>query len=191
MDAIDVAIIGGGVNGLAVAYMLGQHYPSKSIFVFEKNKYLGEEQSSRNSGVLHSGYGYTPRSLKAEFCPRGNKMAKALCAAEGIPCAAAPKYVVAKNTGEKATLSFYYQRARENGVQAELIDRVELQRREPNVSGIAALCTPETAVIDAASYIKTLERRARRQGAQILTHTKVTALIPERNSFLITAEQQQ
>ena len=69
----NIAIVGGGVVGLATAYKLQSHFPELKIVVFEKEKELAYHQSGRNSGVLHSGLYYTPGSLKAKNCVKGRR----------------------------------------------------------------------------------------------------------------------
>src|SRR5215831_2417777 len=81
----DIAIVGGGIVGLATAYRLGQRFPQQRVVVLEKEAELGAHQTGHNSGVLHSGIYYKPGSLKALNCREGKKAMEAFCAAEGIP----------------------------------------------------------------------------------------------------------
>ena len=69
----DVAIIGGGIVGLATAYQLTEQYPTLSLAVLEKEDRLATHQSGRNSGVIHSGIYYAPGSLKAVNCREGRR----------------------------------------------------------------------------------------------------------------------
>lgn len=191
MDEIDVAIIGGGVNGLAVAYMLGQHSPGKSIFVFEKNKYLGEEQSGRNSGVRHSGYQYQVGTLKSRLCHSANKMLRRFAQEHGIADACTGKYIVATTPEEVDRLDFYHRRAFENGTNIELLDRIALQEREPNLEALAALYTSDTGVIDVASYVRTLRNLIVQQEGNILTESKILGITPKRDNFVVRVQQHQ
>ena len=59
---VDCLIIGAGVAGLSVGRELSLSY--QDIFIIEKNKYIGEEISSRNSEVIHAGIYYKNGSLK-------------------------------------------------------------------------------------------------------------------------------
>ena len=67
----DVAIVGGGIVGLAVARALVAARPGRRVVVLEKEAEVGRHQSGRNSGVLHSGIYYKPGSLKARLCRSG------------------------------------------------------------------------------------------------------------------------
>ncbi|MBI2103355.1 FAD-dependent oxidoreductase [Candidatus Woesearchaeota archaeon] len=84
MESVDYTIIGGGVIGLAIGYYLTQQYPSAATALFERNKYLGEEQSGRNSGVLDVGHLYRHDSLKTRLCPKRNRMLARFALAKGI-----------------------------------------------------------------------------------------------------------
>ena len=68
-DHIHIAVIGGGVIGCAVAWELSERYDG--VFLFEKNSGItqGENQSSRNSGVIHSGI-YSPIVLDCDLSLR-------------------------------------------------------------------------------------------------------------------------
>ena len=80
----DVAIIGGGIVGLATGYQLARQFPDKKIVLFEKEAALAEHQTGRNSGVIHSGIYYKPGSLKAVNCREGRKALIQFCQEEGI-----------------------------------------------------------------------------------------------------------
>ena len=67
----DVAIVGGGIVGLATAYRLTQRFPDRSLIILEKEDRVAAHQTGRNSGVIHSGIYYTPGSLKARNCRAG------------------------------------------------------------------------------------------------------------------------
>ena len=81
MDEMAISIIGGGVIGCAVAMELSRLY--EGIYLFEKNPGIthGENQSSRNSGVIHSGiyYDRETRPLKAKLCVEGNGLLYDFC----------------------------------------------------------------------------------------------------------------
>ena len=71
MDSADIAIIGGGIVGLASAFRITERFPDKKVIVIEKETSVGAHQSGHNSGVLHSGIYYKPGSLKAINCREG------------------------------------------------------------------------------------------------------------------------
>ena len=73
MISTDVAIIGGGIVGLATAYQLTRELPGRRVVVLEKEAELALHQTGHNSGVLHSGIYYKPGSLKAINCRQGKR----------------------------------------------------------------------------------------------------------------------
>src|SRR2546421_11734606 len=123
MNTADVAIIGGGIVGLATAYNVARTYLGKKLIVLEKERGLAQHQTGHNSGVLHSGIYYKPGSLKAITCREGKKAMEAFCAAEGIAHEICGKVIVAVSEADLPALERIYERGVANGVRCELIDR--------------------------------------------------------------------
>src|SRR5438093_4415981 len=123
MQQADVAIIGGGIVGLATAYNLTQRFPERRIVVLEKEAQLAQHQTGHNSGVLHSGIYYKPGSLKALNCRAGKQAMEAFCAAEQIAYEICGKVIVAVDETELPALERIYQRGQANGVTCSLADR--------------------------------------------------------------------
>jgi len=111
---VDVAIIGAGVIGLAIASELAQQ--ERGVFVFEKNHTFGLETSSRNSEVIHAGIYYPEDSLKAELCVEGKGLLYELCEKHGITYKKLGKIILAVNEKEIAQLEKLYEQGRKNGV---------------------------------------------------------------------------
>ena len=72
-ERYDVAVVGGGIVGLAAARELQLRHPSLSMVLLEKEGELATHQTGHNSGVIHSGVYYTPGTLKAKLCVEGNR----------------------------------------------------------------------------------------------------------------------
>ncbi|SVD18180.1 uncharacterized protein METZ01_LOCUS371034, partial [marine metagenome] len=73
-DRCDIAVIGGGILGIATAMRLAQEYPKYKVVVLEKEAGLARHQTGHNSGVIHAGIYYTPGSQKANLCTVGSRM---------------------------------------------------------------------------------------------------------------------
>src|SRR5271163_1409778 len=101
-DRANIVIIGGGVVGCAIARAVSTHW--SDVFLLEALPKLGMGASSRNSGVIHSGLYYTPGSLKAKHCVRGNRLTYEFCAANGVPHRNTGKLVVASSPEEAREL---------------------------------------------------------------------------------------
>lgn len=144
----EYCIIGAGVVGLAVARELSLQ-KKKKIVVCEKEEHAGLHASGRNSGVLHAGIYYTAGSLKASTCIEGNRLMKSFCRAKGIPVKESGKVIVAKNEHQLPALHILEQRAKNNGVEVELINTKQLADIEPCAKTYKeALYSPQTAVVD-------------------------------------------
>lgn len=146
----------------------------KDVFLLEQMPKLGMGASSRNSGVIHSGLYYTPGSLKASLCVRGNKLTYEFCAAHGVPHRNTGKLVVATSREQEPKLAELIERGRANGVEGlRLIDAVAIRGREPHVAGTAAIEVPSTGIVASEDLVKAYARVAVEQGADIVTHAKV------------------
>jgi L-2-hydroxyglutarate oxidase LhgO len=157
-DKADVLICGGGIIGLTIVEsLLKEGY--ENIVILEKEKTLGEHASGRNSGVLHAGIYYSPNSLKARFCHKGNVMMKKYCRENNIPVLETGKVIVTKNEDEIELLRDLYQRALTNGVNAELIDEERLKTIEPyaKTKGLA-LYSPDTAVVSPKDILENIRK---------------------------------
>ncbi len=173
---VDVAIVGGGIVGLATAHrLLGQH-PGLRVVVIEREAEVGQHQSSRNSGVLHAGLYYTPGSAKARWSRAGKPLMERFCAEHGVSVARTGKVVVAVDRAEIPALDALAERARTNGVEVHRIGPDGLRDHEPHVTGEAGLWTPETAVTDFGAVCHALADAIRTAGGEVRTDTEVVDL---------------
>lgn len=172
-----VAVIGGGIVGVAVARELLVRQPDAEVTVFEKEDRLASHQTGRNSGVVHAGLYYQPGSAKALLCRRGVGLLEQYCAQRGITRIACGKVLVALNEVERSRLADIEDRARANGVPGiRVIGKAELRELEPHVQGIAALHSPSTSIVDYAEVTHSLAADAAAAGAKILLGHEVTGL---------------
>ncbi|XP_051252006.1 L-2-hydroxyglutarate dehydrogenase, mitochondrial [Dicentrarchus labrax] len=145
----DVAVVGGGIVGLATARELLLRHPSLSFILLEKEKELAVHQSGHNSGVIHSGIYYTPGSLKARLCVRGATLAYEYCEKKGLPYKKCGKLIVAVEQEEIPRLKALYERGMKNNVRdLSIVDAKGIRDREPYCRGIMALDSPYTGIVD-------------------------------------------
>lgn len=190
MDTIDLAVVGGGVVGLSTAHHWGRRFPGQTVVVFDKNKFLGEEQSGRNSGTFHTGYQYPKDSLKSKLSLLAIVAGKEFAAEYGVPYATVGKVVVATTEEQLPRLRDFYLRAKEKGVNIEYLTREAIKELEPNVEALAGLYTKDTGIIDTATYIRTLAQVVERQEGVVLKHAMVKQVIPDGNDFILQINQQ-
>ncbi|OQP86553.1 hydroxyglutarate oxidase [Rhizobium rhizosphaerae] len=172
----DLAVIGGGIVGLATALSVSTRFPDLSLVVLEKEDQLASHQTGRNSGVIHAGVYYQPGSLKARFCKEGAEATLAFCRMHDIPFDQCGKMIVATGTDELPRLAALEGRCRENGLTVERLDAAELHRREPQIIGVGALFVPSSGIVDYAAIARTMAGLLARRGVEIRTGTTVTAL---------------
>ena len=163
----EYCIVGGGIVGFATAMKLIESDPSARVLLLEKESEPGQHQSSHNSGVIHAGIYYAPGSLKARLCREGLTTTKAFCLDHGILFEECGKLIVATNDVELTRINALHERAAANGVNLEKIDGAELARREPNITGVAALFSPDTAIVDFGLVCRRIADDVAGQGAVI------------------------
>lgn len=173
----DVAIVGGGIVGLATAYRLLERRPNLRLVLLEREAELASHQTGHNSGVIHAGLYYAAGSRKALLCREGKPALEAFCRGHGIPVERPGKLVVAVSENELPRLEEIARRAEANGVPG--LARVGPERMreiEPHVRGVAALHSPETAVVDFRLVARALADEVRVRGGEIRTHWEVIAI---------------
>lgn len=185
MQQADVAIIGGGIVGLATAYRLQERFPGKTVVVLEKEREVGQHQTGHNSGVLHSGIYYKPGSLRATNCREGKRAMQEFCDKENIPYQLCGKVIVAIDNAEIPQLEKIYERGLANGVTCQLIDGDRLREIEPHSAGIRAIHVPEAGIIDYRQVCERLALRISEAGGEIKTSAKVTGMYRREGRMLI------
>ncbi|MGB5236271.1 MAG: L-2-hydroxyglutarate oxidase [Flavobacteriaceae bacterium] len=145
----DVAIIGGGIVGLSVAYNLSIERPDMRIVIIEKESEVAFHQTGRNSGVIHSGIYYQPGSAKAVNCKKGYNLLLEFCRRERIEHDICGKLIVATSPEEEPKLMDIYSRGQENGLKGlRLLDPAEFRNIEPHVEGIKAIFVPQAGIVN-------------------------------------------
>lgn len=174
---LKIAIIGGGIVGLASAYRLGQRFPGLSVTVLEKESGPGRHQSGHNSGVLHSGLYYKPGSSKARLAVEGIRRMTAFCAAHAIAHEICGKVVIATEAEEIPRLHALMERGKANGLEGlELLGPERIRELEPHAAGIAGLRVPQEGIVDYGAVMNALVREVRRKGDEVLFSSEVKRL---------------
>jgi L-2-hydroxyglutarate oxidase LhgO len=175
----DVAVVGGGIIGLACAREVLVRRPGTRLVLLEKEDRLGAHQSSHNSGVVHAGIYYAPGSLKARLCREGVGRLRAFCDEHGVPVREAGKLIVASTAEDLGRLADLEDRAARNGVPGvRRLAAAEIAEVEPNAVGVAALHSPHTAIVDFAEVCRALQADLVARGATVATGHEVTSVAP-------------
>lgn len=163
----DIAILGGGLVGLATALALLEK-GHRSLVLLEAEDRLAAHQSGHNSGVIHAGLYYAPGSLKARTCTEGRRALEAFCEEHGVPFRRCGKLVVATRDEELPGLEELHRRGEANGLSGlERLDETGIRDREPAVRGLAGLWVPQTGVVDFKAVAEAYGNRVRRLGGEI------------------------
>ncbi len=166
----DLAIVGGGIVGLAVARELIARNPRASVCVLEREPEIGMHQTGHNSGVIHAGVYYVPGSLKARLCVEGAREMYEYCEQRGIAHERCGKVIVATDASELERLDELERRGRANGVPGlRRIDAAGIEQLEPHARGIAGLHSPNTGIADFAAVARSYARDVLDAGATVTT----------------------
>jgi (S)-2-hydroxyglutarate dehydrogenase len=176
-DRFDLAVVGGGILGLATARALLADRPDLRLVILEKEARLASHQTGHNSGVIHSGIYYKPGSHKARLCVEGARLMKAFCAEHGIRVDPIGKVIVATSEAELPRLQTLFERGTANGVEGlRLIDKDDLREIEPHAAAVRAIHSPTTSIVDYGEVAQAIARELLTQGTVIRTGARVTGI---------------
>ncbi len=176
MSHSHVAILGGGIVGLATAYNLAQQQPGLSIRILEKEQDVGAHQTGHNSGVLHSGIYYKPGSLKAANCRLGKQAMERFCLEHGVPYDICGKVIVAVDERELPTLERIYERGQQNGVRCEIIGHERLKELEPYSAGVKAIHVPEAGIVSYRAVCRKMAELVQQRDGDVRTGARVVGI---------------
>ncbi|MHB1434819.1 MAG: L-2-hydroxyglutarate oxidase [Thermoplasmata archaeon] len=173
-DRWDVAVVGGGIVGLATARSLLLARPGLRVTVLERGPTLAYGQTGHNSGVIHSGAYYRPGSVKARLCGEGRRRLIEYLKAKGLEHRIPGKLIVAVRPDQVARLRAIGERAATNGVEGvRWRSAEEIRSLEPRVRGVAALEVPGAGIVDYGAVARSFARDIEDLGGTIRTRTEV------------------
>ena len=176
-NGFDVAVVGGGIVGLATARALLAGRSDLRLVLLEKEARLATHQTGHNSGVIHSGIYYRPGSLKAQLCIEGARLMKEFCAEHGIRVDPVGKVIVATTEAEVPRLHALHERGTANGVAGlALVDGDRLRAIEPSTQALLAIHSPTTSIVDYGEVAQALARELLAGGAVVRTGARVTSI---------------
>ncbi|MFC2165825.1 L-2-hydroxyglutarate oxidase [Acidobacteriota bacterium] len=184
----DIAVIGGGIVGCATAMALSQQN-NISLVILEAESKLAAHQTGNNSGVVHSGLYYTPRSQKAKNCVEGREALYRFCKEHGIAYDRCGKVVVATDPGEISRLNDLEKRGQANGLHGlRRLKPEQIREYEPHAFGIDGLLVPETGIVDFVQVTETLAEIVQKNGGEIRLKTRVTQSHTESNQLVLVTD---
>lgn len=174
---VDVAVIGGGIVGCAIARQLSG--TSLSVVIIEAHDDVGEGTSKANTAILHTGFDATPGTLESRLVARGYQLLKAYAARTGIPVEPTGALLVAWTEEELGALPGLREKAARNGYDAcEIVDTDEVYRRVPDlgVGALGGLTVPDESITCTWTTNLALATDAVARGARLAREHRVTAV---------------
>jgi len=185
--SLRIAVVGGGIVGLATAYRLQQRFPDTRVTILEKEDAVGKHQSSHNSGVLHCGLYYKTGSTRARLAVRGVRQMVEFCQQHSIAHDVCGKVVVATSAEEQERLPGLLERGLANGLEGlRLLNAEELREIEPHAAGVGAIHVPQEGIADYPAVCQVLAREVTGRGAEIVTGARVTGIRREGNGWRLS-----
>ena len=176
-DEKEIAIVGGGIVGLATAMVLTGRFPGCSIVILEKENRLASHQTGHNSGVIHAGIYYKPGSYKARLCVAGVRRMTEFCEENGVAYDRCGKLIVATSEDELPRLQDLFERGTANGIAGlEIVPAERAREIEPAVSALRALYSPNTAIVDFMEVANAMAACLARRGVEIVRQARVQGI---------------
>lgn len=171
----DVAVIGGGVIGSAVARELSRY--DLNICVLEKELDVCNGASGRNTGLLHSGILSGDHKLRTQYCLEGNAEFDQVAKELDVPFRRSGKLIVGFGEKEIDCLQKLYDHGRKCGVPGiRMIGTEEIKSIEPNADGEAAIYVPSAGILCPYTYAIALAENAAQNGASYYFDQEVTQI---------------
>ncbi|MDT3740659.1 MAG: NAD(P)/FAD-dependent oxidoreductase [Candidatus Kapabacteria bacterium] len=185
MADFDIIIAGAGVVGLALAKELSA--AGKFVLVVEKHPSFGNEISSRNSEVVHSGIYYEKDSLKAKLCVEGRKLLYKWCLESGVPFNKTGKYIIAVNRDEESRLYMLLKKGLDNGVEGlKIVNSNVVMDANTGINCVSALYSPESGIVDSHLLMESFLTKSKEFDCQYVFNHEVTKVSRSNGSYITT-----
>ncbi|MBL1095621.1 NAD(P)/FAD-dependent oxidoreductase [Streptomyces coffeae] len=178
-EVYDVAIVGAGVVGTAIARELAGH--RLRIALLEASDDVGNGTSKANTAILHTGFDATPDTLEARLVRDGYRRLNAYAAEAGIPVEPLGALLVAWDTDQLAALPALADKAARNGYhETRILDADAVYAREPHLGpgALGALDVPGESIICPWTTTLAYATQAVRAGVHLHLHCTVRAVTP-------------
>ncbi|HAN21420.1 MAG: FAD/NAD(P)-binding oxidoreductase [Clostridiales bacterium GWF2_36_10] len=188
----DVAIIGAGICGASVSFLLSQK--KLKICVIEKETDVSMGTTKANSAIIHAGYDPEPDTLMARLNVRGTALIKELAPRLSVPYKQIGSLVLAFNEQDLKTINKLYERGKINGVpDMQILKAEETFAKEPNIDKHikGSLWAPSAAVVSPWELCTAMCEVAAENGCEFFLENEVTAIENINDYFKITTSRQK
>ena len=167
-------VIGAGIVGITIAREAALSNLFGRILIIEKEKSAGLHATSRNSGVIHAGFYYSPDTIKANFCSKGNSLMRKYIVDNSLPYKPCGKVVVSKDSFEDDFIQMLGERGRQNECEVRVLDRNLLSNYEPAAStNKIFLWSPNTWSSSPNDLLNCLLREIKEYGVEMIFGKKL------------------
>ena len=167
-------VIGAGIIGITIAREAALSKLFGKIIIIEKEKLAGYHSTSRNSGVIHSGFYYSPESKKAKFCADGNRLMRKYILDNSLSFNSCGKVVVSKNESEDQTIKILENRGQINNCKVKLFNASDLKKYEPAAkTNNFFLWSPNTWSASPKEILNCLLKEIKEYGVELYLGRKV------------------
>lgn len=161
----DVAVVGGGIIGLATANEILRRYPKMKVVILERESEVAAHQTGHNSGVIHAGIYYKPGTVMAKACVEGADLMYQYAEDKGIPFERVGKLICAPTEKQHHKVLELYDQGVQNGVRdLKVLTGAQVKEIEPNVEVFSALESPNTGIIDYGDVARSLAKDMKATG---------------------------
>ena len=183
-ELFDVAVIGAGVVGSAIARALSRYRGSYAVI--ERAHDVGMGASVRNSGVIHAGINCVPGTLRARYCMEGRALLQDECEELNVPYSICGKLVVARTEDEIPSLERLRADGEANGVpDLRIVPGGAAERIQPGIRCVAALHVPTSGIVSPYALTIATAEDAAINGVRFFLGCAVTGIAPDADGFIL------
>ena len=187
----DIAVIGAGVIGTAVARELSRY--NLNIVMLERDNDVACGTTKANSAIVHAGYDASADSMKGIMNAKGNAMFGDVCKDLDVPFERIGSLVVAFNEEDMETLQDLLENGKTLGIPGlEIIDSKSVYEREPNLNpGVrGALYAPSAGITEPWELAIAYAENAIENGAELKLNFEVKSIEKQENGFEIKSDNE-
>ena len=173
----DVAIIGAGIVGCALAYKLSMY--KLKILLLDKNYDVGEATSKGSSAIIHTGFDSPVDSIESTLVTKASREWPELAKKLKIPFEECGALLIAINDEQKKQLKNIYDKAIKNGVtDIQLLDPKQLREIEPKITdeALGGILIPRESIVDPFSASIAYSEIALSNGVDIIFGTEIIGI---------------
>ena len=189
--AFDIAIIGAGAVGSAIARELSRY--DLKVVLLEANSDVGMGTSKASTAIWHTGYDATPGSLESILLKRSYPLTEAFMKEVGSPFELVGGLLIAWNDEQFHTLPKLLEKAIENGdTDCFLIGPEEVYKREPHLGegALGGMVVPREGILCTFTIPLACATQAVVNGVTLKVNFQVTDISSKEDLHMISSQHE-